>query len=138
MLYTPSGSSEGLTADAERMGGSIEAESTPGVGSAFLIKLPFEPARGQSDIAASDESPTGLNRDVRVVEDNHVNQQVIGQMLHSLGCRAHLVSGAMEGLRAPCEKRFDFVTAIDTPVLAVTANALAADEVRVRGLGFDD
>ena len=113
------------------------------------------------------ESPADLNRDVLVVEDNQVNQQVIGQMLQNLGCRAHLASGAMEGLRALCEKRFDlvlmdiqmpgmdgtdalrwfrrggggrfdFVTPIGTPVVAVTANALAGDEMRLRSLGFDD
>ena len=152
---------------AERMGGSIEAKSTPGVGSDFLIKLPFEPASGHSGTAEPGESSIGLNRDVLVVEDNLVNQQVIGQMLQNLGCRAQLAAGAMEGLRALCEKRFDlvlmdiqmpgmdgtdalrwfrrggggrfdFVTPIDTPVVAVTANALAGDEVRLRGLGFDD
>jgi CheY-like chemotaxis protein len=113
------------------------------------------------------ESDPALDCDVLVVEDNGVNRQVIDQMLKGLGCRPQLASGAMEGLRALCEKRFDlvlmdiqmpgmdgiealrcfrrgpgnrfaFVTPPDTPVIAVTANALAEDETRLRALGFDD
>ena len=118
----------------------------------------------QPEVGASRQA---LNRDILVVEDNGVNQQVIDQMLQSLGCRVHLASGAMEGLRALCEKRFDLVltdiqmpgmdgiealswfrrgpgsrfkfqTLRTTPVIAVTANALAGDETRFRDLGFDD
>ena len=116
---------------------------------------------------ASVEAVTAMNCDVLVVEDNVVNRQVFDQMLKSLGCRAQLASGAMEGLRALCEKRFDlvlmdiqmpgmdgiealrafrrgpgsrfaFVSPPDTPVIAVTANALPDDESRLRSLGFDD
>mgnify|MGYP001457180479 CR=1 FL=1 len=106
-------------------------------------------------------------RSVLVVEDNTVNQEVIGQMLRRLGCRVRVASGAMEGLRALCEERFDlvlmdiqmpemdgiealrwfrhdpagrfsFVTPRDTPVVAVTANALDEDPARYREHGFDD
>jgi len=44
-----------------------------------------------------------LDRNVLVVEDNRVNQEVIGQMLRRFGCRAQMASGATEGLRALCE-----------------------------------
>jgi len=108
-----------------------------------------------------------LDRNVLVVEDNSVNQEVIGQMLRRLGCRVQVASGATEGLRALCEHSFDLVlmdiqmpgmdgiealqwfrrgtsgrfpfrTVPATPVVAVTANALDGDERRFRGLGFDD
>jgi PAS domain S-box-containing protein len=108
-----------------------------------------------------------LNAHILVVEDNVVNQEVIGQMLRSLGCRVQLSSGALAGLRAMCEKQFDlvlmdiqmpgmdgvealnwfrrgtagrfnFLTSADTPIIAVTANALGGDEERFLGLGFDD
>ncbi len=108
-----------------------------------------------------------LSAHILVVEDNVVNQEVIGQMLRSLGCRVQLSSGALAGLRAMCEKQFDlvlmdiqmpgmdgvealnwfrrgtagrfnFLTSADTPIIAVTANALGGDEERFLGLGFDD
>ena len=110
---------------------------------------------------------THVGRRVLVVEDNTVNQEVIGQMLRQLGCRATVASGASEGLRALCEQSFDlvlmdiqmpgtdgvealrafrrgpdsrraFLTLPGTPVVAVTANALDGDEQRFLDLGFDD
>jgi CheY-like chemotaxis protein len=114
---------------------------------------------------------TGLTRalghHILVIEDNVVNQEVVTQMLHGLGCRVRVASGALEGLKALCEQRFDlvlmdiqmpgmdgtealqwfrrgpsrrfqFLTPPSTPVVAVTANALGGDEERFLGLGFDD
>jgi signal transduction histidine kinase/DNA-binding response OmpR family regulator len=104
---------------------------------------------------------------VLVIEDNVVNQEVIGQMLRRLGLKVRVANGALQGLRALCEAHFDlilmdiqmpgmdgvealhwfrrgsggrfkFVTSTDTPVIAVTANALGGDEDRFRTLGFDD
>lgn len=107
-----------------------------------------------------------LSAHILVVEDNVVNQEVIGQMLRGLGCTVHVSSSGLAGLRALCEQRFDlvlmdiqmpgmdgveslswfrqgktrrflFVTPVSTPVIAVTANALEGDEQRFLGLGFD-
>ncbi len=108
-----------------------------------------------------------LNKSVLVIEDNPVNQEVCSQMLKRLGCEARVASSALEGLRRLGEQRFDlilmdiqmpgmdgvealswfrrgsngrftFLTASNTPVIAVTANALEGDEERFLGLGFDD
>ena len=108
-----------------------------------------------------------LHKHVLVVEDNPVNQEVCTQMLKRLGCDVRVASSALEGLRRLGEARFDlilmdiqmpgmdgvealdifrrgsssrftFLTATDTPVVAVTANALEGDEDRFLGLGFDD
>ena len=108
-----------------------------------------------------------LRRTILVVEDNPVNQEVISHMLRRLGCQIQVAGSALEGLRALCEKRFDlvlmdiqmpgmdgvealgyfrrgpngrfaFVNPADTPVVAVTANALDGDEERFLNLGFDD
>ncbi len=122
-------------------------------------------------ISASNADPARLtprlNAHILVVEDNVVNQEVIGQMLRTLGCRVRVSTGALAGLRAMCEKpfdlvlmdiqmpgmdgvealnwfrrgtagRFNFLTSADTPIIAVTANALGGDEERFLGLGFDD
>ena len=108
-----------------------------------------------------------LGLDVLVVEDNLVNQEVTSQMLRRLGCRVTVASSGMQGLQALCATafdlvlmdiqmpgmdgiealgwfrrgaggRFDFRTLPDTPVIAVTANALEGDEQRFLDLGFDD
>jgi len=108
-----------------------------------------------------------IHKHVLVVEDNPVNQEVCSQMLRRLGCEVRVASSALEGLRRLGETRFDlvlmdiqmpgmdgvealgwfrrgssnrfnFVTPPDTPVVAVTANALEGDEQRFLGLGFND
>ena len=108
-----------------------------------------------------------INKRVLVVEDNSVNQEVCSQMLRRLGCEVQVASSALEGLRKLGEYRFDlilmdiqmpgmdgvealswfrrgstsrfkFLTSSDTPVIAVTANALEGDEQRFLDLGFDD
>jgi PAS domain S-box-containing protein len=107
-----------------------------------------------------------LSGRVLVVEDNVVNQEVIGQMLRKLHVEVQMAGAALQGLRALCEQRFDlvlmdimmpgmdgiealrwfreggdarfdFVTPRDTPVVAVTANALEGDEARFLELGFN-
>jgi CheY-like chemotaxis protein len=111
--------------------------------------------------------PAPLQGHVLVVEDNPVNQEVIGQMLRHLGLKVRVAAGALQGLKALCEahfdlvlmdiqmpgmdgvealswfrrgtgERFNFITPRHTPVIAVTANALGGDEDRFLALGFDD
>ena len=108
-----------------------------------------------------------LQGTILVIEDNPVNQEVIGQMLRHLGLKVRVAAGALQGLRALCEAHFDlvlmdiqmpgmdgvealgwfrrgtggrfsFITPSHTPVIAVTANALGGDEDRFLALGFDD
>ena len=149
------------------MGGEITVESAPGLGSEFTFSVRIEtlapepPAR-----AAPARTASALQQHVLVVEDNPVNQEVIGQMLRAAGCRVHVAAGALTALRAMCEWRFDlvlmdiempgmdgaealrwlrrgpgrrfaFITSAETPVIAVTANAFAGDEARFLGFGFN-
>jgi PAS domain S-box-containing protein len=118
--------------------------------------------------SAPDEAALpGRGKRVLVVEDNPVNQEVCGQMLRRIGCEVRVASSALEGLRRLGElrydlilmdiqmpgmdgiealtwfrkgsgKRFTFITPPETPVIAVTANALEGDEQRFLDLGFDD
>ena len=108
-----------------------------------------------------------LRGKVLVIEDNAVNQEVIAQMLRHFGLQVTLSSSALHGLRKLGEAHFDlvlmdiqmpgmdgvealtwfrrgsgsrfsFLTPPETPVIAVTANALGGDEQRFISLGFDD
>ncbi|HVG04970.1 MAG TPA: response regulator [Burkholderiaceae bacterium] len=102
---------------------------------------------------------------VLVAEDNLVNQEVARAMLRDLGCEIRLADNGREALNAlrsqsfdivfmDCQmpemdgfeavRRFrssaqaDFETALDTPIVALTANALAGDHERCMAAGFDE
>ncbi len=107
----------------------------------------------------------GHRAKVLVAEDNMVNQEVARAMLRDLGCEIRLADNGREALNAlrsqafdivfmDCQmpemdgfeavRRFrsaaqaDFETALDTPIVALTANALAGDQERCLAAGFDE
>ncbi|GMV60005.1 MAG: hypothetical protein AMXMBFR72_30980 [Betaproteobacteria bacterium] len=103
---------------------------------------------------------------VLLVEDNAVNQEVARVMLEDLGCSVRLAANGQQALDALAQEKFDLVlmdcqmpemdgfealrrfrdphgarrwaATRATPVVALTANALAGDEERCRAAGFDD
>jgi len=111
---------------------------------------------------------TGLaGRRILVAEDNLVNQEVVTAMLDALGCETMVAEDghmtlellaredfdvilmdcqmpAMDGfevmrrLRNPDYDEHDLARARQTPVIALTANALADDAERCRAAGFSD
>jgi len=107
----------------------------------------------------------GRRARVLVVEDNPVNQEVARAMLGELGCTIRVASDGREALAALRDEAFDlvfmdcqmpemdgfeavrrfrasaangFATRSDTPVVALTANALAGDAERCLAAGFND
>ena len=91
----------------EKMGGKITVESTLGVGSAFTFTCSFKAAqpktgkinaRSVEDGAFSQPNDRNSSRPlVLVVDDNEINQILIGEMLERLGC---LFDYAQDGLVA--------------------------------------
>ena len=82
----------------EMMGGQIEVDSTPGVGSTFS----FTAWLGQGEPPSRPSSPSVAERRIRalVVDDNDTARQILSEQITSLGLRAEVASSGPEGLRA--------------------------------------
>ncbi len=145
------------------MSGRMGVESEPGFGSTFWFDLPL--ARGDQALAdltasvAPEIAPPDHVLDVLVAEDNPVNQTVISSILEKLGHQCTLAGDGKEAVELLRKGRFDLVlmdvqmpvmdgvTATkvirilpvplnQTPVVALTANAMAGDRESYLAAGF--
>ncbi len=140
----------------ELMGGQIGLDSEPGTGSRFWVRL------ASADAApVAPEAELGQAGTVLYVEDNPVNVLLMEAMLGQQ-TRLKLISAALPeaGLQLAQEQRPDLIlldihlpgidgyevlrrlraeaTTQNTPVIAVSANAMPADIERGLAAGFDD
>jgi PAS domain S-box-containing protein len=149
---------------AERMGGTVAVQSTPGAGSRFLAELPLPaaaPDEAGLPLAGAGQAPLqGLR--VLVAEDHPVNMLIAGAMLRELGAevleaadgaaavatalREHttldvvlmdLHMPVLDGLAAARRLRSDPRTA-GLPVVALSAAVLAHEREQAREAGMGD
>jgi signal transduction histidine kinase/CheY-like chemotaxis protein len=147
---------------AERMGGTLRAQSDEGHGSCFTLELPLAlgahmPA---TPLPAYQQREDGHGMHVLLVEDNPVNQTVIEAMLRSLGFAVEVVGDgarAVERAGAQCfdailmDCRLPLVDGYeasrqirlqpdrgDVPIIALTANALHGDREACLTAGMND
>lgn len=148
---------------AERMGGTLRAQSEQGHGSLFTLEMPL--ALSQQSLArpaplGKPSSSDGIGRSVLLVEDNPVNQTVIEAMLRSLGYEVSVVADGAQAVaqvrdktycavlmdcRLPVLDGYEASRQIrqlegreDLPIIALTANALLGDRDACLKAGMND
>ncbi len=147
---------------AERMGGTLRAQSEPGQGSVFTLEIPL-PFTQHSTSASHPVAPTsaqGQGQLVLLVEDNPVNQTVIEAMLRSLDYQVSLVADGAQAVHCVSQQHFDAILMdcrlpimdgyeatrlirqlagrAETPIIALTANALQGDREACLQAGMND
>lgn len=147
---------------AEMMGGAISAESTPGQGATFRVRLPLPAAYGGAAEAAAEpaEAETLPPLRVLVVDDNPVNLAVARALLEAVGLTIDVAADGSAALDKLRDGRFDLVLMdvqmpvmsgveavgrirageagpADLPVIALTADGDAAHDARLQAAGFD-
>lgn len=149
---------------AELMGGELAAESAPGVGSVFRLRLPVTPAVAPDADQAPDEAAAAGPLDIRILaaEDNATNQVILRALLEPLGAQLILVGDGREAVEAFEAGGFDLVlmdiqmpvtdgvTAAReirsleararrprTPIIALSANVMAHQVAEYRAAGMD-
>ncbi|MGN8276013.1 ATP-binding protein [Pseudomonas sp. SMN5] len=148
---------------AERMGGTLRAQSEEGRGSVFTLEIPLALSR-QMPPAPVPRSPVGSGdgegRNILLVEDNPVNQTVIEAMLRSLGFIVSVATDGAQAVRSAESLIFEAILmdcrlpvidgyeatrrirqlpgCTDVPIIALTANALQGDREACLEAGMND
>jgi PAS domain S-box-containing protein len=147
----------------QRMGGTVELTSEVGQGSTFRMRMPLL----ESDTTAVEATPDGSQRSlvglrVLVVEDNEMNSYVARVVLEHAGAHVSIAENGRIALERLQEAAYDVVlmdiqmpemdgfetswnirntlglAAVDLPIIALTATAMANEQRRAQASGMTD
>jgi signal transduction histidine kinase/DNA-binding response OmpR family regulator len=117
---------------AEALGGTVGAESEPGEGSLFWVRLPLQERHREVETLPDivSEPPPLPPMRVLVVEDNASNRMILRSLLEKMGHRVSEAADGCEGLKAAQQGDFDAILMdISMPVMdGVNAARAIRDE----------
>ena len=151
----------------EKMGGTITFESEKGVGTTFVIRVPFkidpDADKREEQKEVSEKSIKGLH--ILLAEDNELNMEIAEFMLQNEGAdviKAWNGQEAVELFRKSEPGEFDVILmdimmpvmngyeatkmirsldredAKEVPIIAMTANAFTEDRIKAKAAGMDE
>ncbi|HLP95536.1 MAG TPA: ATP-binding protein [Saprospiraceae bacterium] len=144
----------------ELQGGQISVQSKPGKGSVFAFSLPVQLAEGPVAPPQQPTKPVHEHLRILLVEDNQFNQLLATEVLHKLVLQPQIriAINGQEAVDAVSEAVFDLIfmdvkmpvmdgftatrqiraKGIQTPVIALTANATAEERDNCLLSGMND
>ena len=151
----------------EKMGGTITFESEEGVGTTFVIRVPFRIDTDRSDRVETGEKQEASIRGMHILlaEDNELNMEIAEFMLQNEGAvvtKAWNGQEAVELFEKSRSGEFDVILmdimmlvmngyeatkmirsldredAKEIPIIAMTANAFTEDRIRAKEAGMDE
>ena len=151
----------------EKMGGTITFESEEGVGTTFVIRVPFRIDTDRSDKVETGEKQEASIRGMHILlaEDNELNMEIAEFMLQNEGAvvtKAWNGQEAVELFEKSRSGEFDVILmdimmpvmngyeatkmirsldredAKEVPIIAMTANAFTEDRIRAKEAGMDE